>query len=85
MSFFEPPAAPEGDMVESSASGIGSSMWDVEQWVWPLPPPGPFAFVCEWPGRGIAVSRTEIDAGLVLQTADRAVTLWPDDHGPRRS
>jgi hypothetical protein len=68
-------------LVEGGASGVGSSVWDAEQWVWPLPPPGPFAFVCEWPGRGIAVSRAEIDAGLILQAAERTVTLWPEDPG----
>jgi hypothetical protein len=35
-----------------------------------------------WSKSAPAVSRTEIDAGLVLRTANRAVTLWPDDHGP---
>jgi hypothetical protein len=47
--------------------------------VWPLPPAGPLAFVCEWPGRGIAESRMEPDARLILEAAGRAVTLWPDD------
>lgn len=72
----EPPV-----LVEGGASGVGSSVWDAEEWVWPLPPPGPFALVCEWPVRGIAVSRAEIDAGLILQAAERAVTLWPEDPG----
>lgn len=73
---------PDGPvLVEQGASGYGTSTWDTEEWLWPLPPPGPLAFVCEWPGRGIAVSRAEIDAGLILQAAERAVRLWPDDPG----
>jgi hypothetical protein len=36
-------------------------------------------FVCEWPGRGIAESRAEIDAVSILQAAGRAVTLWSDE------
>jgi hypothetical protein len=48
-------------------------------WVWPLPPPGPFTFVCEWPARAIAESGAEIDAGSILEAAGRAVTFWPDD------
>ena len=28
-----------------------------EFWVWPLPPPIPVAFVCEWPRYGIPDSR----------------------------
>jgi hypothetical protein len=46
---------------------------------WPLPPPGPLAFVCEWPAAGIAVTRSEIDAQLVLDAADRAQLIFPDD------
>src|SRR4029453_7941109 len=57
-------------LVEIGARGFGRSRWDAEQWVWPLPPPGPFAFVCEWPGRGIALSRAEIHAGVILQAAE---------------
>ena len=41
-------------------------------------PPGPLAFVCEWPARGIPETRAEIDAGLVLAAAARAVPIWPD-------
>jgi hypothetical protein len=59
--------------------GGGGATWDMEHWVWPLPPAGPFAFVCEWPGRGITESRAEVDAGVILDAAGRAVTLWPDD------
>jgi hypothetical protein len=51
----------------------------MEHWVWPLPPPRPFAFVCAWPGGGIAESRAEIDAASILEAAGRAVTLWTDD------
>jgi hypothetical protein len=28
--------------------------------------------------------RTEIDARSILEAAEHAVTLWPDDHGSRR-
>jgi hypothetical protein len=54
----------------------------MDHWVWPLPPDGPFAFVCEWPARGIPESRAEIDGGAILQAAGRAVTLWPEEPGP---
>ena len=40
-------------------------------------PPGPLAFVCEWPARGIALSRAEVDANLVPDAAKHAETLWP--------
>jgi hypothetical protein len=34
--------------------------------------------VVEWPARGILETRAEIDAGLVLEAAARAVPLWLD-------
>jgi hypothetical protein len=71
--------APDPPVLNQHGGGGGGSAWDIEHWVWPLPPAGPLAFVCEWPGRGIAESRVEIDAGLILEAAGRAVTLWPED------
>jgi hypothetical protein len=71
--------APDRPVLDQHGGGGGGSAWDMEHWVWPLPPAGPFAFVCEWPSRGIAESRAEIDARLILEAAGRAVTLWPDD------
>jgi hypothetical protein len=78
-----PPYDPEGQapdrpVLREYGGGGGGATWDMEYWLWPLPPAGPFAFVCEWPGRGIAESRTEIDAAAILEAAGRAVTLWPD-------
>jgi hypothetical protein len=49
----------------------------------PLPPPGPLAFICAWPGRGIPTARTEVDGAAIRAAADAAVTLWLDD--PYRS
>jgi hypothetical protein len=54
-------------------------IWDMEYRVRPLPPPGPLAFVCAWPGRGITSARVEVDGAAIREAADAAVTLWPDD------
>ena len=62
--------------------GYDRLAWEVDVWVYGLPPPGPLAFVVEWPARGIPESRVEIDADLVLEAARRAVPIWPDP--PRR-
>jgi hypothetical protein len=59
--------------------GGGGRAWEMDRWVWPLPPAGPLAFVCEWPAHQIGESRVELDARSVRQAAERAVTLWPDD------
>jgi hypothetical protein len=45
----------------------------------PLPPPGPLAFVCVWPERGIPPSRLEVDGAVIRNAADTAVTLWDND------
>ena len=79
-----PPSNPEGQapdrpVLREHGGGGGGAAWDMEYWLWPLPPAGPFAFVCEWPGRGIAESRAEIDAQLILEAAESAVILWPDN------
>jgi hypothetical protein len=52
---------------------------EVDLWVWGLPPPGPLAFVCQWPARRIPESRVKIDAALVLEAARRAEAIWPDE------
>jgi hypothetical protein len=54
-------------------------IWDMEYRVRPLPPPGPLAFICVWPGRGILTSRVEVYGVAIREAADAAVTLWLDD------
>jgi hypothetical protein len=71
--------APGRPVLHQHSAGGGDWAWDMEYWVWPLPPAGPLVFVCAWPSRGIAESRAEVDAGVILDAAGRAVTLWPDD------
>jgi hypothetical protein len=58
--------------------GYDRLAWEVDVWVYGLPPPGPLGFVVEWPARGIPESPVEIDAGLVLEAAARSIPIWPD-------
>jgi hypothetical protein len=58
--------------------GYDRLAWEVEVWVYGLPPPGPLAFVVEWPARHIPETRSEIDARLVLEATARAAPIWPD-------
>jgi hypothetical protein len=51
-------------------------------WLWGLPPPGPLTFACQWPTEQIPPSQAELDAGLVLAAAKRAISLWPDQASP---
>jgi hypothetical protein len=51
-------------------------------WLWGLPPPGPLAFACQWPAQQLPPSEAVVDAGLVLDAAARATSLWPDPSPP---
>jgi hypothetical protein len=48
-------------------------------WVWPLPPPGPLAFVCEWRVFDIQEQRAEVEAQLILDAAQHSMEVWPED------
>jgi hypothetical protein len=76
-----PDAAPVGPTLSGrGGGGSGGRGWAWHQgfWVWPLPPEGPMAFVCEWPSADIPETRTEIDSALVRGLAADALTLWPE-------
>ena len=72
-----PGAEPAGPLLQHDGGGGGGRRYDMSYWVWPLPPPGPLTFVCEWPSHGIGETRAEIDARLIHDAAARAVELWP--------
>lgn len=71
----QPP--PEAVLSHRGGGGGGTS-WEHGFWTWPLPPPGPFAFVLEWPGQGIGLTQVEIDSEPIRAAAARTVELWPD-------
>ena len=67
---------PEGPVLTPRRGGGGGGEWEQEWWVWPLPPAGPLAFVCEWPGRGIPLTSVEIDAREIIDAAARAQVIF---------
>jgi hypothetical protein len=73
---FEQPMLSRG---AGTGGGVGGWSFDMEYRVRPLPPPGPLAFACVWPARGIPSARVEVDGAAILEAADVAVTLWSDD------
>jgi hypothetical protein len=75
----DPISEPARPMLMPRGGGGGPRRNDATYWVFPLPPPGPLALVCEWPAYGIGESRVELDAALILDASTRAVRLWPDD------
>ncbi len=54
----------------------GGTSWFQGFTLWPLPPPGPLRFTCEWPTAGLAASHAEMDAQLVLDAAARARVVF---------
>jgi len=72
---------PAGPVLFPFAGGGGLHSFVSRWWAWPLPPKGPLEFVCEWPKFGIAESRADLDAQLILDAADRSIRLWPEEEG----
>lgn len=61
--------------------GGGGRSWRQGFFCQPLPPPGALQLVCEWPAYDIPESRLEVDAKVILDAADRARPIWPEDKG----
>jgi hypothetical protein len=77
-----PPSAgdpPPAAGIELRAVGISLSPQSSDDlyWLWPLPPPGPIGFSCDWLAMGIDPTVVELDAGPIRDAASRAVELWP--------
>lgn len=47
-------------------------------WLRPLPAPGSFEVVCEWPAAGISLTRSELDSHAIAEAASRAKTIFAD-------
>jgi hypothetical protein len=84
---FPPGEDVQGPVLLPRGGGGGGRDWDQAYWVWPLPPPGPVAFVCEWPAHGVEETRHEIDSAVVLDAAASAEMLWdePPSADPARA
>ena len=73
----EPDQLPPGPVLIHRGGGGGGRAFDHDYWVWPLPPVGPLAFVCEWPAEGIPLTRVEVDDAGLIAAAKQAQMLWP--------
>lgn len=81
--FGSPPESPV--MTGSVRGHGGDGSWRSECWVWPIPPPGPMEFVCEWPAADLPLTRLGLDAQPVIDAASRAQDLFgslPDGAAP---
>ena len=71
-----PEETPEGPVLVRRGRGGTGLRWVQDVWLWPLPPEGPLAFVCEWPALGVELSRADIDSTLLHRAAGRSESLW---------
>jgi hypothetical protein len=79
--FTSSPDEIRGPILAPRGGGGSLDRWQGSYWVWPLPPDGPLAFVCEWPVAGIPLTRYELEAGCVREASARAELLWEGDAG----
>jgi hypothetical protein len=71
-------ADPSQPVLVPRGGGGGGNSWQLNWWVWPMPPPGELAVVCEWPSQGITLTRHELNAHALLDAASRVEPLWPN-------
>ena len=80
---------PEISLSRSGGGGGGGRGFEFGYWVYPLPPAGTTALVVEWPARGLAETRHELDAEPIIAAAAHSEELWEDDRpigpGPPRA
>jgi hypothetical protein len=76
--FSPPDTEPAGPVLHPGGGGGGGGRWHQVMFLWPLPPQGRLALVCEWPAAGIPLTRTDIDAGAIHEAAQRAQVIFED-------
>lgn len=57
--------------------GGGDLAVDQTYWLSPVPPDGPFTFVCSWQAFGIPETRHVVEHADLSQASSQAVVLWP--------
>jgi hypothetical protein len=67
----EDAARPDAPVMAGGPGSGDQGTWQSTWWVWPLPPPGPLQFVCEWPAAAIPQTRVDLDGASLLDAAGR--------------
>lgn len=80
--FHSDSRPPVGPVMTVGGGGGGGGSWRQTHWVWPLPPLGPVVLVCEWPALEIPLTRSQLDAQMILDAAARAQVIFSDEHLP---
>ena len=74
----ENPPEPEGPVIGRLGGGGGGRRWDMNFWVWPLPPDGPMTITCRWPARGLPEGSVEVDGLAIRRAGEASRKLWND-------
>jgi hypothetical protein len=69
---------PTGPFVTGRGGSGGGDSWEMDYWMWPLPPEGSLTFVASWPAYGVSESTAELDATEIRARAWDAEMLWSD-------
>ncbi len=73
---------PPGPVMHPGGGSGGGGNWRQTMWIWPLPPAGPLVLACEWPDYDVPLTRHEIDAQAIIDAAQRAQVVFPEDRLP---
>lgn len=69
---------PAGPVIGRRSGGGGGRHWDMNYWVWPLPPGGPLTITCHWPAGGVPDGSVEVDGSAIREAGGRSQKLWSD-------
>ena len=82
MAFFKSlhegkePGEPPGPVIGPTGGGGGGTRWDMNYWVWPLPPDGQLTLSCEWEGGEIPSGSAELDGSAIRRAGLSNTKLW---------
>ncbi|TMG29162.1 MAG: hypothetical protein E6H97_03505 [Chloroflexi bacterium] len=71
----EPPE-PVGPVIGQQGGGGGGHRWDFDYFIWPLPPDGPVAITCRWPGRGLQTASKELNGTAIRAAGLKSKSVW---------
>ena len=74
----ENPPEPGGPVIGHVGGGGGGRRWDMNVWVWPLPPDGPLTIGCHSPARGLPDGSVEVDGSAIRRAGQTSQKLWVD-------
>ena len=69
----------DGPILFALGGGGGGGEWEMDQWLWPLPPAGGLTFVVAWPAFDIKETRLMMSASPLIEAASRAQIVWPQE------